>query len=258
MNNKYVIIASLGLLAVLTLTMVGPGLTVSHWNDQVKIEGSMSTGSLEWDITPTGLSWNTNTVMHFDAGVRASGDGPGQTGIIGINLVNAYPNGYGAYVFQVRNEGTIPVHVTFWFETGTGCPGDLADYILVNPVFDAPFYNGEFDLLDYSIASIHDGWTSPYTRPLSWWLNNVNSMSTAMSLESNMESGTVLYTDTTSTTIMQYDTDNILMPGEKTIIFVWIGISDELQQHEEYMGESCGDAYNPAFYIHYYAVQALP
>ncbi len=258
MNRTYTLAMSLGLLAVLAVSVLGAGFTLSHWNDKVKIEGSMSTGHLEWDITPTGLSWNTNTVMHFDAGVRAEGDGPGNTGIIGINLVNGYPLGYGAYVFQVRNEGTVPVHVTFWFENGTGCPGNLADYILINPVFDAPYYNHEFDLLNYSIAAVSSGWNSTHTKPLSWWLSNVNSQATAHSLESNMETGKVLFTNTTSTTIMQYDTDNILMPNEKTIIFIWIGISDDLQEHEEYMGQSCGDAYHPAFYIHYYAVQALP
>ncbi len=258
MNNKYTIIASLGLLTVLALTMLGPGLTVSHWNDQVKIEGSMSTGNLEWDITPTALAWNTNTVMHFDVGVRANGDGPGSTGLIGVNLVNAYPNGYGAFLLKVENQGSIPVHVILWFENGTGCPGDLADYILINPVYDAPFYNSEYDLNNYSSVDIvAGGWTSSYTKPLSWWLNNVNSMSSSISLESNMETGTILYSDP-ATTLIQYDTDNILMPGEFSIIFVWIGISDDLQEHEEYMGESCGDAYNPAFYIHYYAVQALP
>ncbi|MCE4618027.1 MAG: hypothetical protein F7C37_01130 [Desulfurococcales archaeon] len=245
-----------GIALLLILAATGGGLALSHWTDQTAITGSMSSGTLEWDITPTALGWNTNTVMEFDVDVDYEGDGPGETGLIAVDLENAYPNGYGAILLIVRNEGTIPVHVTFWFDaTAPSCTNDaLLDYILVNPAFDAPFYNGQFDYSWYSIAAISAGWTDPWTQTVTWWNTNHGSMATQLALEDIMASGQVLKIDTSATTIMQYDDDTIIMPGEKHAIFLWIGLSDDLQEHEELMGESC----TPAFVIHYYAVQALP
>lgn len=245
-----------GIALLLILAATGGGLALSHWTDQTSISGSMSTGSLEWDITPTSLGWNTNTVMEFDVDVDYEGDGPSETGLISVDLENAYPNGYGSILLIVRNEGTIPVHVTFWFDqTAANCTDNsILDYILVNPAFDAPFYNSQYDYSWYSIASISSGWTDPWTHTVNWWNTNHGTPSTQLAIEDITASGKVLKLNTSSTTIMQYDTDNVIMPGEKHAIFLWIGVSDGLQQHEELMGESC----TPAFVIHYNAVQALP
>ena len=240
-------------LAALLLINATVSLTISHWDDEVAITGSMAMGHLEWDLTPTALGWNTNTVMEFDVDVDYEGDGPGETGLVAVDLENAYPMAYGTILLIVRNEGTIPVHVTFWVEADDpSCP--LLDYILLNPAFDAPFYNGEFDYSFYSIADVSAGWTDPWTQPVSWWDANHGDPSTALAIEDITASGQVLKLDASSTTIMEYDDDNIIMPGEKHAIFIWIGISGDIQDHEELMGASC----MPAFYIHYLAVQAVP
>ena len=241
--------------ALLSLALLaGGGLSLAHWDDEVQVTGSASMGHLEWDVTPTALGWNTNTVMEFDVDVDYEGDGPGETGLIAVDVDNAYPNAYGSILLIVRNEGSIPVHVTFWVEPEPSCTSPILDYLLLNPAFDAPFYNGEFDYSFYSIADISAGWTDPWTHSVNWWTTNHGTPSTALALEDITASGQVLKLDTTSTTIMMYDDDNIIMPGEKHAIFIWLGLSDELQEHEELMGASC----NPAFYIHYYAVQAVP
>ncbi len=240
-------------LAALLLITATVSLTLSHWDDEVMVTGSMTMGHLEWDLTPTALGWNTNTVMEFDVDVDYEGDGPGETGLIAVDLDNAYPMGYGTILLIVRNEGSIPVHVTFWVEAAdSSCP--LLDYVLLNPAFDAPFYNGEFDYSFYSIADVSAGWTDPWTQPVSWWDANHGDPSTALAIEDITASGQVLKLDASSTTIMEYDDDNIIMPGEKHAIFIWIGISGDIQDHEELMGSSCA----PAFYIHYLAVQAVP
>ncbi len=236
------------------LGLAAAGLTLAHWQDQVKVSGSMTMGHLEWDLTPTALGWNTNTVMEFDIDVDYPGDGPGETGLLAVDVDNAYPNAYGAILIIVRNEGSIPVHVTFWVEPEPSCSGDLLDYLLLNPAYDAPHYNGEFDYSDYSIADISSGWTDPWTHPVSWWTSNHGTPSTALAIEDVMASGKILKLPDTSITIMEYDDDNIIMPGEKSAIFLWLGVSDDMQDREDLMGASC----SPAFYIHYYAVQAVP
>ncbi len=240
------------LIAILLLAVAG--MSVSHWQDQVAIEATVASGTLEWDITPTALGWNTNTVMEFDIDIDYEGDGPGETGLIAVDMDNAYPLAYGSILLIVRNEGSIPVHVTLWVEPEPTCTGDLMDYVLLNPAFDAPHYNGEFDYTDYSIADISSGWTDPWTHTVTWWTTNHGTMATAVTIEGIMASGQVLKLNTSSTTIMEYDDDTIIMPGEKHAIFIWLGISEDMQEREDLMGASC----SPAFYIHYYAVQALP
>ena len=242
-------------IVVITLLLAAAaGLTVSHWDDEVRVTGSMTMGHLEWDLTPTALGWNTNTVMEFDVDVDYEGDGPGETGLLAIDIENAYPNAYGSILMIVRNEGTIPVHVVFWVEPEPSCTGDLLDYVLLNPAYDAPFYNGEFDYSWYSIADISDGWTDPWTQPVSWWTTNHGTLADALAIEDITASGQVLKLNASSTTTMEYDDDAIIMPGEKHAIFIWIGISDAMQDREDLMGASC----MPAFYIHYLAVQAVP
>jgi hypothetical protein len=233
---------------------MGVGLSLAHWSDEVRLTGSASMGTLVWDLTPTALAWNTNTVMEFDTDIDDPGDGPGATGLVAVDLDNAYPNGYGAILLVVRNEGTIPVHVVFWVEPSASCASTLMDYVMLNPAFDAPFYNGLFDYDDYSTADISSGWLDAWTHSVSWWTANHGTPAEALSLEDIAASGHILKLPTGSTTTMEYDDDSIIMPGEKSAIFIWLGLSDELQEHEELMGVDC----RPAFYIHYLAVQASP
>ncbi len=263
MNNSFSLrkISIIGLLLV-TLAGLTGGLATSHWTDETQVTGSMAMGRLEWDITPTALSWNTNTVMEFDVDIDSPGDGPGATGLVAVDLENAYPQGYGTLMLIVRNEGTIPVHVTFWVDTSNAnctAPGNISatllmDYILLNPGFDAPHYNGIYNYNNYSIADVSAGWTDPLTHSLTWWTSNHGSPSTQISLEDIAASGQILKLNNTPTTIMEHDSDSIIMPGEKSVIIIWIGLSSQLQQHEELMGASC----HPAFQIHYTATQALP
>jgi len=250
---KKITIASLMLLTLATLS---GGLALSHWSDDTQITGQMSMGTLEWDITPTALSWNTNTVMEFDVDIDDPGDGPGATGLVAVDLENAYPQGYGTLMLIVRNEGTIPIHVTFWVDTTVAnCTNpDLMDYILLNPGFDAPYYNGIYNYNNYSIADVSGGWMDLYTLPLTWWGAHHGTPTTQISLEDIARSGKILKLNATPTTIMEHDDDAIIMPGEKSVIIIWIGLSSDLQQHEELMGASCF----PAFQIHYIATQALP
>jgi hypothetical protein len=232
------------------------GLSLAHWTDEVDLQGQASMGTLVWDIIPPRLPWNTNHTMRFSASVRDSGDGPGE-GEIDINITKAYPLAYGTLLLEVRNEGSIPVHVKFWIEpapTGSCTNDAVLDYILLNPAFDAPYYNGINNTDEYSVASVRGGWTDPWTHPVSWWTSNHGSPATALSIEDVMASGKVLKLSVNSTTIVAYDDDAIIMPGEKHAIFIWIGISDALQDHEELMGASC----QPAFTIHYIATQAVP
>ena len=240
--------------ALLLAVAAGVGLGLAHWTDSVQVTGSTSMGHLEWDVTPTALGWNTNTVMEFDVDVDYEGDGPGETGLIAVDLENAYPLAYGTILLIVRNEGTIPVHVTFWVTPSTNCTTDILDYLLLNPVFDAPFYNGEFDYSYYSISDVSAGWSDPWTKPVSWWIANHGTQSAELALEDVTASGNVLKLPVGSTTTMEYDSDTIIQPGEKHAIFIWLGISEDLQEREDLMGASC----EPAFVIHYYAVQALP
>ena len=244
-----------GLLLFAMIGLAG-GLALSHWDDSTQVTGSATMGHLEWDITPTALSWNTNTVMEFDVDIDSPGDGPGATGLVAVDLENAYPQGYGTLMLIVRNEGTIPIHVTFWVDTSVANCTDpaLLNYILLNPGFDAPYYNGIYNYNNYSIADVSAGWTDPYTQNLSWWGTNHGSPSTSLSLEDIAASGMVLKLNNTPTTIMEHDSDAVIMPGEKSVIIMWLGISSDLQEHEELMGASC----MPAFQIHYIATQAVP
>ncbi len=242
---------------MLVAAVAGLGFSLAHWTDRVDLSGSASMGTLVWDLNPTALSWNTNHVMSFSVAVRDNGNGR-DTGLVDVNLDNAYPLSYGTFLLTVKNEGTVPVHVTFWVEaapSGSCDNSELLDYILLNPAYDAPYYNSQMDIGTYSDPSnVSNGWTDPFTHPVSWWIANHGSPATALSLEDIMASGQILKLPVSSTTILQYDSDNIIMPGEKSAIFVWIGISDALEQHEELMGIAC----HPAFTIHYVATQALP
>ncbi len=253
-SKRFFARAAPAVILTILLAAASSALTLSHWDDEVQVSGSMTMGHLEWDVTPTALGWNTNTVMEFDVDVDYEGDGPGETGLIAVDLENAYPLAYGTILLIVRNEGTIPVHVKFWVERNSTCTGDLLDYVLLNPAFDAPHYNGEFDYTWYSIADVSAGWTDPWTKPVSWWTSNHGDPSTALSIEDITASGQVLKLDGSSTTLMEYDSDNIIMPGEKHAIFIWLGISEDMQEREDLMGASC----SPAFHIHYVATQAVP
>jgi len=73
------------------------------------------------------------------------------------------------------------------------------------------------------------------------------------SLEDISASGHVLKV-VGSSTVMEYDYDAIIEPGECHEIPIWIGISEELQGHEELMNLDC----DLAFTILYTATQAVP
>ncbi len=253
-TSKVFLAASSAALAVLVLAAAG--FSLAHWSDQVSLQGSASTGVLQWDVLPTLASWNTNHTMRFSVGVRDEGQGTG-VGSVDVALDNAYPLAYGTLVLKVENKGTIPVHVTFWVEaapSGSCDNDDLLDYILLNPSLDLPHYTGQFNYNGYSVSIVASGWNDSYTKPVTWWTANHGSPATAVSLEDIMAGGHVLKLPNNTTTVMQYDSDNIIEPGESSVIFVWIGISDAIEGHEELMGTSC----SPAFTIHYIATQAVP
>ena len=230
-------------------------LTTSHWTDEVKVTGTATMGHLEWDIALDAVTWNTNTVMEFGVSRSSGGDGPGEAGLVNVSIYNAYPNAYGTLMLAVENEGTIPVHAVIWVEPGdTTCP--LMDYVLLNPAYDAPHYNGITSIYDYFSwsADVSSGWIDPWTHSVTWWITNHGDPSTAVAIEDITASGQVLKLNDDTSTEIVYDDDNIIMPGEMHVIFIWIGLSDDLQDHEELMGVSCRNA----FYIHYVAVQAVP
>jgi len=248
---------SFALLALSTLLLVSVlgGYAYAHWNDTLAINGSVSTGHLEWDYIGWDSGRNTNTVMDFNIDASVIGDGPGNTGIIEIRLVNVYPNAFGLMFLKVRNEGTIPVHVTFVVNmtaTGTLCQ-ELMQYVLLNPYFDAPYYGAPMDLSNYGSdwvlwGPVYQGWTDPWTLPVATW-DTIG----VKSLENISASGQVLKVPQGST-VMQYDIDAIIEPGEAHVIPIWIGISDEAQEHEELMDLDC----DIVFTILYTATQAVP
>jgi len=246
--------ALLALSTLLFMSVLG-GYVYAHWNDTVKINGEISTGRLEWDYVGWDAGRNTNTAMDFNIDASYFGDGPGNTGIIEIRLENVYPMSFGVVFLRVRNEGTIPVHVNFtvsMIATGPKCM-ELMDYVLLNPYFDAPHYGAPMELMDYGSDAVlwgplYQGWTDPWTLPVSTWATMGSK-----SLEDISASGHVLKV-VGSSTVMEYDYDAIIEPGECHEIPIWIGISEELQGHEELMNLDC----DLAFTILYTATQAVP
>lgn len=244
----------LALLTLFAMSILG-GFVYAHWDDSLRINGSISMGHLEWDYVGWDAGRNTNTVMDFNIDASYFGDGPGNTGIIEIRLGNIYPGAFGVIFLRVRNEGTIPVHVTFTVEMtaeDAECIS-LMDYVLLNPYFDAPYYGAPMDLTNYGSDSvlwgpIYQGWSDPWTLPVSTW----DTMG-EKALEDISASGYILKVPQSST-IMEYDYDAIIEPGESHEIPIWIGISEGLQEHEELMNLDCDVAFN----IVYTAVQAVP
>jgi len=246
--------ALLTLSTLLFATVLG-GYVYAHWNDSLAINGAITTGHLEWDYIGWDSGRNTNTVMDFNIDASIIGDGPGNTGLIEIRLENVYPNAFGLLFLKVRNEGTIPLHVTFSVNMTATDPlcQELMQYVLLNPYFDAPYYGAPMDLSDYGSESIlwnnvYQGWNDPMTLPVSTW-DTIG----VKSLESTAASGHVLKV-LQGSTVMQYDVDAIIEPNEAHVIPIWIGISDEVQEHEELMGLDC----DMSFTIIYTATQAVP
>lgn len=110
-SRKIAALAALVPLLALALT----GLSLAHWDDQVDLQGSVSLGTFNIQMSNEGTTDNEGSldVGSITASLSTYNDGddhidPGTNDLLTVTITNMYP-GYKACVnFDISNVGTIP------------------------------------------------------------------------------------------------------------------------------------------------------
>lgn len=97
------------LFLVLALVLTGIGVGVAHWTDTLFIEGDVSTGVLDAEIS-AGMSWDTEPPEKDVSSISCWVD-PADPKTLIVEVLNAYPCIDYYQEFDVHNTGTIPLHI---------------------------------------------------------------------------------------------------------------------------------------------------
>ncbi len=118
MDRKRKIAAILALVPLLMIAATG--LTLSHWDDEVMVTGSVSMGTFNVQMSLDDY-WDNEGSL--DVGVISAslsdyddGDDPldgGVNDLLEITMSNVYPGYYACVVFNIENTGTIPANTTY-------------------------------------------------------------------------------------------------------------------------------------------------
>ncbi len=158
MKSKEKVALVLAIVPLLLLMM--SGMTLSHWDDDVKVEGSISMGTFDVQLSLEDYYDNEGSldVGHISASLANWDDGDDYNGGVNdsliITMTNVYP-GYEACVeFNVENNGTIPAETSLEAISITGDTtfgwSDYGEYISAELYY---IYDGSAVL----IAHLEDG-----------------------------------------------------------------------------------------------------
>ncbi len=124
MKSKEKLALVLAIVPLLLLTM--SGMTLSHWDDDVKVEGSISMGTFDVQMSLEDFYDNETSldVGHISASLADWNDGDEVGGGVNDSLIitmsNVYPGYEGCVVFNIDNNGTIPAETNETMITLTG------------------------------------------------------------------------------------------------------------------------------------------
>ncbi len=116
MENKNKLALVLAIIPILMIAM--SGMTLSHWDDDVKVEGSISMGTfnVEMSLEDTCDNEGNLDVGSISAQLLTWDDGDDMDGgfhdLLLINMSNVYPGYYGCVYFNIENNGTIPAYLS--------------------------------------------------------------------------------------------------------------------------------------------------
>ncbi len=168
MNNKEKVALVLAIVPLLLLTM--SGMTLSHWDDDVKVEGSISMGTFDIQMSLEGTYDNEDSldVGHTSAMLANWDDGDDMNGGVNdalqITMDNVYPGYEGCILFNMHNTGTIPANTsedmitltsssTFdWDTYGEYVTAELYYMAESTPILLAHLENGEI-VYDYDFTT---------------------------------------------------------------------------------------------------------
>lgn len=147
---------AIGMFAALILALGMTGVAFAHWSEILYINGSVSTGEVDVEISNWDFEYYEDKVVAEVGITPLDLDGDGDTDKLEIILGNLYPSFSGILWITVHNNGSIPVNAGEPVLDVVSDPNGLEPFLDIDcGIVEAPGYFPQLDPCNTAVIGIY-------------------------------------------------------------------------------------------------------